>query len=49
MAKAMRYLLNRNLARGWVCWYGQWEVLKAKRESMRKSLGHMLHRGLSRG
>ena len=31
------------------CWHAMWEVLKAKRDSMRKSLGHLLNRNLSRG
>ena len=30
-------------------WHSTWAVLKAKRESMRKSLGHLLNRQLSRG
>merc|ERR1740127_55177 len=49
MSKAMRYFLNRNLARRWVVWHSQWESQKAKLESMRRSLGHLLNRQLSRG
>ena len=37
MSKALLHLLNRELSRGWHAWHAMWEVLKAKRESMRKS------------
>jgi len=43
MPKALLYFLNRGLSRGWVAWYTTWEELKAKRESMRKCLSHMLY------
>ena len=36
-------------ARGWVGWHATWQELVRKRESMRRSLGHMLNRQLSRG
>ena len=49
MAKAMRYFLNRNLARGWVCWSELYAEKKRKMESMRRSMSHMLNRELSRG
>ena len=49
MAKAMRYFLNRNLARGWEGWQAIWEAQKAKLESMRRSMSHMLNRELARG
>ena len=39
MSKALLHFLNRELARGWHAWHAMWGVLKAKRESMRKSLG----------
>eukprot|EP00900_Chrysochromulina_parva_P015970 jgi/Chrpa1/24374/Chrysochromulina_OHIO_Genome00027597-RA len=41
--------MNRGLSKGWRAWQSMIEALKAKRESMRKSLGHMLNRGLLRG
>ena len=49
MSKALLYLMNRELSRGWTTWYTTWEALKAKCETTRKSLIHMLNRGLSRG
>ena len=49
MSRAIRYFLNSNLARGWVCWRACWAEQKRKMESMRRSMGHMLNRGLSRG
>ena len=49
MGKALRYFLNRNLARGWVNWQALWAEKKAKLESMRRSLSHALNRELSRG
>ena len=45
----MKFFLNRNLARGWLCWHSTWEELKAKRDSMRRSLSHLINRELSRG
>jgi hypothetical protein len=38
MSKALLFFVNRLLARGWTVWLTRWFVLKAKRESMRKSL-----------
>ena len=42
-------MLNRELSRGLRCWHAYWQEVLAKRESMRKSLGHLLNRELSRG
>ena len=36
MAKAMRYFLNHNLARGFVCWHATWEELKASAAAQEK-------------
>ena len=44
MAKALMYFLNQGLARGWECWQATYEEERAKRESMRKSLGHLVNR-----
>ena len=49
MGKAVRYFLNRNLARGWVCRHDLWEQKVRKLRSMRRSLGHFLNKQLSRG
>jgi len=49
MSRALRYFMNRELARGWAGWQTAWAEQNAKCESMRKSLSHMLNRGLSRG
>ena len=48
MSRAIRYFLNSNLARGWVCWRACWAEQKRKMESMRRSMSHMLNCG-SRG
>jgi hypothetical protein len=37
MDKAVRYFMNRNLARGWVCWQSAWEERKHTLESMHRS------------
>ena len=46
MSKALLHFLHNEISRGWRAWRSMWEVLKAKRASMRKSLGHLVHRGL---
>jgi hypothetical protein len=48
-SKALLYFMTREIVRGWVGWYTAWLELKAKRESVRKSRGHLLQRGLSLG
>ena len=49
MSRAMLHLMNRELARGWVCWHAQWLEVTWKRASMSKSLLHLMNRELSRG
>ena len=49
MSRALLYIIKRELERGMSAWYLTYAALKAKRDSMRKSLGHMLNHGLSRG
>ena len=48
-SKALLYFMTREIVRGWTVWNKAWLELKAKRESVRKSQGHLLQRGLSRG
>ena len=49
MERAARFLLNRNLAKGWNRWRSVWEETARKLASMRRSLSHLLNRELSRG
>ena len=49
MSKAVRFFVNRELARGWVGWQTQWAEAARKMASMKKSLSHLLNRELSRG
>jgi hypothetical protein len=49
MTKALLFVLNREMARGWIAWRTLRVVLKAKRESMHKSLIHLIRRELSLG
>ena len=47
MSKALRYMLQRGLSRGWVAWQSRWAEATRKRESMRRGLGHQRWRALS--
>ena len=49
MSKALLYFMTREVVRTWTVWNTAWLELKAKRESVRKSRGHLLQRGLSLG
>ena len=49
MSKARMDYVDGGLARGCRGWHVTLEELTAKRESMRKSLGHRRSRGVSRG
>ena len=41
--------MNRNLARGWMCWMPKWAEWRRKKDAMTRGLKHMLNRDLSRG
>ena len=49
MSRALKYFINRNLARGWVGWHEKWAEQRRKLLSMRRSLRHLLNRQLSIG
>jgi hypothetical protein len=48
-ARALAFLLNRGLAKAWTRWQEKWTERATALESMRRSLGHLLHRQVSRG
>ena len=48
-SKALRYLLNSGLTRGWLSWLTLIEELNHSKEAMARSLGQMMHSSQARG
>ena len=49
MSKALIFLMNRELSRGWIGWHTMWAETVAKLASLRRGLSHLVNRKLSAG